>query len=116
MKKWQKYTSIPLISALFVAIGGVAFLQGASAAGGQIYLTPAAPSVQNGNNLVLDLRINPGQAVNNVETTVNYDSTKLTFVSVDTSSSAFSNSFAQSAAAGRVSLQRGTDSVNGVTV
>jgi len=116
MKTWQKYIQIPLISAVFVAVGGVFFLHGASAATGQIYLTPASPSVQNGSTVALDLRINPGQAVNNVEATINYDSTKLTFVSIDTTSSAFSNQFAQSTSTGKITLQRGTDVINGVTV
>ena len=116
MKKWQKYTYIPLVSALAVALSGVLLLKSASAAGGQIYLTPASPSVQSGANLALDLRINPGQAVNNVEASVSYDSSKLTFASIDTSSSAFSVKFTESTTTGHVTLQRGTDSINGVTV
>lgn len=118
MKTWQKYIQIPLVCAVFVAVGGVLFLHGASAATGQIYLTPAAPSVQNGSTVALDIRVNPGQAINNVEATMTYDTTKLTYVSIDTSSSAFSNSLGQTinTSTGKITLQRGTDVLSGVTV
>jgi len=118
MRLRLKYLKLPLATALFVATGGVWLLHSASAATGQIYLTPASPSVQNGSNVAFDLRVNPGVAINSVEATVHYDTSKLTYVSVDVTSSAFSYPLAQTVDtnAGTINLQRGTDFVSGVTV
>ncbi|HET9850288.1 MAG TPA: cohesin domain-containing protein [Candidatus Saccharimonadales bacterium] len=51
------------------------------AASGSIYLSPSGTSVQVDNSISLYLRISPGTAVNAVQATVNYDSSKLEFIS-----------------------------------
>lgn len=54
----------------------------ASAATGRIYLSPASSSVQNGSNITLEVRIDPGVPVGGVEdVTVTFDESKLQLVS-----------------------------------
>jgi hypothetical protein len=79
----------------------------ASAAGsGQIYVSPASTSVQNGSNVTVAVRINPGTPVDGVRFTLNFDPALLKYVSVDTSSSAFSAGIQQTATASSVSVAR----------
>ena len=86
---------------------GFAKLPRAYAATGLIYLTPATSSVQANNTIVLALRINPGTTVNGVQATVNFDTSKLQFVSVDTSGSPFNVRLQQSQTGGTLTLARG---------
>ncbi|HET6924677.1 MAG TPA: cohesin domain-containing protein, partial [Candidatus Saccharimonadales bacterium] len=79
----------------------------ALAATGQIYLSPASLSVQNGNNVTLNLRINPGTTINGVQATVNFDTSALQYVSVSTASSAFSVQLQQSQSGGAITVARG---------
>jgi len=96
-----------LLVVLATTLIGTALLQHSLAATGKIYLSPASASVLKGANVKLALRINPGTGVDGVEATVTYDQTKLQFVSVDSSGSAFPIQLGQSGGSGTVQVSRG---------
>ena len=82
-------------------------LHKAFAAGGQMYLSPASATVKIGDTIVFTLAINPaGATLNSVAADVNFDTTKLQYVSYDASGSAFESSFHQSVSGGTVTTNR----------
>jgi len=105
----KKTHLISLTTTFLVAVTVIVSMVGRSAfaATGSIYLTPASPSVLNGDNVTLSLRINPGTTVDGVQATVNFDTSKLQYVTADTSSSAFSVQLQQSQTGGTVTIARG---------
>jgi hypothetical protein len=72
------------------------------AATGEMYLTPAANSVEIGSNLTVSLRINPGTSVNAVQATVNYNSSDLQFISSNVS--AFSTCVLNAGGGGTITI------------
>jgi hypothetical protein len=56
---------------------------------GNLYISPASSNVLVGNNVTVVLRINPGTSLDGVMATVNFDSTKLQFVSANTTGTPF---------------------------
>ena len=98
-----------LVVVLLIASVGVALLVRSFASDGQIYLSPASSSVIKGSNLTLSIRINPSTPVDIVENVVvNFDATRLKFLSIDNTGSAFESSLAESVTPGQVKLSRAT--------
>jgi hypothetical protein len=75
------------------------------AATGSMYLTGTS-SVAHGGAVTLNLRINPGTPVTVTQSTVTYDASKLQFVSINTSSSAFDTNVSQSQSSGSIQIDR----------
>jgi hypothetical protein len=74
-----------------------------------IYLNPASLVVGANGTFTIDVRENSGAtAVNAVQANFTYPTSLLTFVSIDTTTSAFSVQAENSAASGQVKLGRGT--------
>lgn len=91
----------------FALVGSLFLIQGAFAATGSIYLTPATSTVSTGGTITVSVRINPSANVNGVQATLNFDASKLTYVSTDTSGSAFSTQLQQTQSGGTVTMVRG---------
>jgi len=94
---------------LVIAVSSVLTVRNVSAATGQIYVSPSTSSVQSGANFAVNVRINPGTAVNSVTLTLGWDNSKVKYLSVDTSQSAFGLTLAQSVTANSFSTDRGTN-------
>lgn len=78
-----------LITSIVFAAGATLALQHGFAATGQVYISPATSSVQNGNNITLSIRINPGANIDCVTTVTSYDQSALQYVSADASGNSF---------------------------
>lgn len=75
---------------------------------GNMYISPATSSVLVGNNVTVVLRITPGASVDGAQATVNFDSTKLQFVSADTTGTPFTTGLvAPTAGTGTVTVASG---------
>jgi hypothetical protein len=75
----MKKKALALVSAVSLS---VSLLMGHSyAATGSIYISPANASVQSGSDISVQLRIDPGTAVNAVQATVGYNASDLQYVS-----------------------------------
>lgn len=75
---------------------------------GNLYLIASAPSVFINNNFTVDVRINPGIAVDGIDADVTYNPAELSLVSFDSANSAFEINFEENTAtAGTISLIRG---------
>ena len=111
----SKKASLAFFSLAFVLAGGSFFVRSALAATGSIYITPASSSVQNGSNVTVSVRVNPGATVNGVQATLNFDTTKLQYVSASTSGSGFGVQLQQTQSGGTVTMVRG-DLSGGVSV
>lgn len=97
------------LAILIIALIGTAMLVKSFASDGQIYLTPSTASLQKGSNIALSVRINPSTPVDIVEDVIiSFDSTKLQFISIDSSGSAFESSLYENIAAGQIKLSRAT--------
>jgi hypothetical protein len=84
-------------------------LQRSLAATGQIYISPASKSLQQGSSTALAVRINPGTAVDGVEVTLSYDKAKLEFQSIDAGGSGFDTALpGNTGGNGSVKLFRGS--------
>lgn len=89
-----------------LAIVPIRFSRTTSASVGRIYVTPDNGSAAQNGTITLSLRINPITPVTVVETTVNFDSSKVQFVSIDTSASPFDASVEQTVATSTVKVAR----------
>lgn len=80
-----------------------------------IYLSPASQTLAGGGTLTLEVRENSGTTgVNAVQANFSYQTSLLTFVSIDTSTSAFTTQAEASGGAGQVKIARGiTGSLTG---
>lgn len=110
MKMWRKI--LVIVSAVTLVIAGVSVWPRHSvsaAAANSVYLSPSATSVQNGNAVVVSVRINPSTAITSATATVAYNASQLQYVSADTSGSAFSIQFTQSQSSGSVAIERGAN-------
>lgn len=106
MRIFKKLTAAFVALAITVS-GGVLAFNTAQAATGKLYLTPASPNVNYGKNVTLNLRLTPGTAVNGVTASVTFDTAKLKYVSINTSSSAFPIQLSQKVSGGTITLDRG---------
>jgi len=97
----------PLLATFIASILGVLFLQSGYAATGLIKLSPASGTTEKNKNFTVEIRINPGDPVDGVETKIQYDDSKLQFVSIDAGGSAFPIELAQSGGRGSVTVTRG---------
>lgn len=86
----KKLTNISLLVIALVLTGGTAFLQSVSAASGSMYISPSSKSVDKGDSFTVNVRINPGSAVDTVHVEVNYETSKLQYLSSTYSGSPFS--------------------------
>ena len=111
MGKSAKLITLILASS-FVSVFGA--LQLVKAAAATLYLSPASSSVQQGNNISIAIRVNPGgDPVNAAQANLSYPTDKLNFVSI-TSSSAFPFEVESSGGSGSVRIARGNiSSVSG---
>lgn len=99
-----------LAAVVSVLVAGAALytITSSKAAAGKLYLASSASSVQKDATQKVTIRLNPGTAVDGVEATMTYDASKLAYVSIDTSSSAFSVQLEQTISSGSVKLTRGS--------
>lgn len=75
---------------------------------GNLYLSPATNSVFINNNFDVTLRFAPGTTVDGVQATLNYDATKLQFVSLDATGSPFDTILGpQTGGSGTVNIAQG---------
>lgn len=75
---------------------------------GNLYLNPATNSVFINNNFDVTLRFAPGTTVDGVQATLNYDATKLQFVSLDAAGSPFDTILGpQTGGSGTVNIAQG---------
>lgn len=114
----RKPFSLVVGFALVLALISAWTLQQVFAATGSIYITPGSNSVQVGNNVTVSLRINPGAEVNGVIATVNFDKTKLQYVTLSSAGSPFNTQLAHTGesaanANGVISLEYGALPING---
>ncbi|HEX7484013.1 MAG TPA: cohesin domain-containing protein [Candidatus Saccharimonadales bacterium] len=75
------------------------------AATGSMYLTGTS-SVAHGGTVTLNLRINPGTPVTVTQSSITYDASKLQFISINTSGSAFDTNVTQSQSSGSIQIDR----------
>ncbi|MCA9324742.1 hypothetical protein KDA23_01585 [Candidatus Saccharibacteria bacterium] len=76
---------------------------------GVLYLTPTSNNVLINDNTTVNVRLTPGTNVDGVSATLTYDQTKLQFVSIDDTSSAFDIALgSQTGGSGTVTITRGT--------
>ncbi|HVQ45023.1 MAG TPA: cohesin domain-containing protein [Candidatus Saccharimonadia bacterium] len=101
--------------AVFVAAGTLSLPGRSYAIVQQLYLTPAAASVQNGNNISIQIRVNSSaDLVNAVQANFTYNPAQLQYVSVSAVGTAFDVDASSSIASGSIQLARGaTTSVSG---
>ena len=90
------------------------FANRVNAATGSMYLT-GTNSVAHGGTVTLNLRINPGTPVTVTQSSITYDATKLQFVSINTSNSAFDTNVSQSQSSGSIQIDRAKLDSNGVS-
>lgn len=96
-----------LLSAVLLSVSLVVGIWSSSVwALGSIYLTPASPSVVQGSNVTLGLRISPGTAVTVVQATINFDPSKLQYVGVNAGASPFDTNVQQTVGASSVTIVR----------
>ncbi len=89
-KPGKQNTSVLLIAILLFALVGASFLVRSFAATASIYITPANANVSLGSTLTIDIRENSStEIIDTVEANLTYDATKLQFLSIDASNSAF---------------------------
>jgi hypothetical protein len=103
----------PLTMAVFAAVLAVAgyfiIFSKAAPPPPTIYLNPATQTIGSNGTVTLDVRENSGTtAVNAVQANFTYPTAQLTFVSIDTTTSAFSVQAENSGTAGQVKIGRGT--------
>lgn len=108
MKKMRSLSKVKLglIGAAGAALVGVGLLQFAAAAG-ILKVQPSASSVENGSTVSVAIRIAPDQPVDGVDATVTYDQSKLEYVSLSSSGSAFPIELAGTGGSGTVQVTRG---------
>jgi hypothetical protein len=106
MKKWHKPLFVLALAVSSIGLTASLFIRGASAATGQIYITPSSGTVQPGGNVTVTLRINPAADVNAVQATVNFDSSKLKFISDDSSASPFGAQIQHTQSGGSLSIAK----------
>lgn len=98
---------VSLLAVAITAVLGVSVIQRTFAATGSIYVSPASATVQKGNNVTVEVRINPGVATDGVEFTMSYDTAKLQFVSMNAGGSPYPLELASSGGSGSVQMTRG---------
>lgn len=99
--------SIGLLVGFFVVIGQQVPTK--AAAGTKIYLTPSSSSVTTGNNFTYSIMIDTaGETVDAESVRLNYDQSKISFVSIDVSASVFTYATPiENGDGGIVSIDRG---------
>lgn len=111
----------PLLFITFFAVVGVIVLIRSFAASSQLRLVASTSTVQNGQNVTVQVRVNPdGVTIDAVEGTVTYDSAKLQYMSVDSTGTAFDfdatgSNVVPGSTAGTLKFGRGTSSSPDVT-
>lgn len=106
MKRFHSIKALVLVVVL-AAAGAIGVHNVFAASTGQIYVTPASTSVQNGSNISVSVRINPGTTVDGAQFTLSFDATKLKYNSIDSSSSPFSVQLQQTVTSNSVTVARG---------
>jgi chitodextrinase len=102
----MKPVVLTMVMAL-VAVVGALVVYKSRAAAGTLSLVPNTGSVALGSSLTLTIKANSGtDEVNAVEADLTYDQTKLQFVSIDTSGSAYGLQAVNSGGGGSVSIAR----------
>lgn len=97
--------SFAMIALLSMSV--LIYLPQRASAIGQLYLSPSSSSVQNGNNVIVSIRVDPGTSIDGVETKITYDQSKLQYVSTSDSGSAFTFATLTSGGNGTVDVWRG---------
>ncbi len=81
---------------------------------GSLYISPTTSNVLINNNFDVTVRLTPGTTVDGVQLSIAYDTTKLQFVSIDSTGSPFDSTLQQTGGSGTVSIAQGNLS-GGVT-
>jgi len=102
MRAWRKNFQIFAVTAVIALSSSGIVVQHAFAAANQMYLSPSSASVQKNNNVSVNVRINPGSAINAVDVVVSYDSAKLSYVGTSYAGSPFGSQYPSAPSAGRI--------------
>lgn len=90
MKSLHKKLQPVIVVLGFAFIGAFFIVRSLAAGSGQVYISPATASVQNGSNTTVAVRVNTaGPNADTAQMTLTYDPAKLQVVSIDSSSSPF---------------------------
>lgn len=106
--------STGLLVSLFTIL--TQYLPTQAAAGTKIYLSPGSNSVTTGNNFTYTIMIDTaGESIDSAGVRLSYDQSKVSFVSIDGSASAFTIAASESGSGGTVAIDRGVyPAVSGV--
>jgi hypothetical protein len=96
-----------LMVVVLIALVGVYTLMRVLADSSTLYLSPSSTTIQSGSNFTVAVRLSPVSSVDSVQATLTYDSTRLQFVSIDTTNSAFPVELVATGGSGKVDIQRG---------
>lgn len=99
-------TRLGLFALLSAVLAGFGLLQHSSAAAGQMYISPGSTSIQSGSTATFQIRVHPSTPADSVSATINYDKSKLQFVSVSGAGSPFTFEVVNSGGNGVVDVQR----------
>lgn len=95
-----------VVTLLFATVGASLFIS-SMAAGETLYLTPSTSNISLGSNFTVTVRENSNTTpVNAVQADLTYDATKLQFVSISTTTSAFDLGLAPTGGGGNVNIVR----------
>ncbi len=106
----QKLGTIKPSNKLFIvifALVAVYMISKVFAATGQLYITPAATSIQQNETFTVSVRITPDTPIDGVEASVAYDPASIEFVSIDASASPFTADLQTVTNSGSIQLTRG---------
>lgn len=108
-RAWKR--ALPRIAVIVLVglVGTWALLHSFAATVNSVYLQPATVTAQINSNFTEALRIAPGGNTDGVQVTVTYDPTKVQFVSVDATGSAYSVQLQQSTTSNTITLVRALD-------
>lgn len=93
-----------LLVSFIVAFASLLALQAQAASAGQLYLTTASTTVQQGSTVSLAVRLTPGVAVNTVTATVSFDSSKLSYQGVSYGGSPFTTPLPSTINSGSITI------------
>lgn len=104
INKWRKTFSTLTVIAIVLVSGATWLTNIAHAAGGQLYTTVGASTVNPGGTVTVNIRINPGTPTDTVNIVLGYDTSKMMYVGTSYAGSPFDQQFGLSNSGGQVSF------------